>query len=562
MKLPLCIAAAAIWKRLFWVPLLLLTFFSACRIGGEDPCLPSEITLEEGRGVMLVRNGTWLYRLGGWDESVRVSSMVSKALVGDEGKAESWQESASLPGGLRHGAAFAAGNFVYVLGGRNDGGPIDAIYYTYIHPDGSLGFGADDHWESNPRPLPEGRSSAARVLHDGWIFLLGGVTSPGATSTGATSSIIRARIYQDGQVGQWYTSIETLPEALWGGSAAELGGRLYVAGGADAQGVKAGMVSFAFGAYGALSDRRTETDLPVALQKPILLADRDDLVLAGGFTGTSWSSKVYRYHDGIWMDTLLEAEAEGPFFGQAGGSMLYQRSLDADDIGIGRLDGLYLAPEAPTVLPGSGLVPSGSPVLVNKEPGATVQYRTDGGTPSAGDPLWPDTLVRISSEGLPSMELSLVAFDADGSVSPVMYREYRIRSGSLFVVTEGTIPLHDPGYSSLDNYIMQVAGAAGEAPTAASSLWYRMRIGQEGEYRIAWADADQSPAYTARIMLSIYEADIHTEVPDRNEIPALDRRSGTAAPLRFALGAGDYYIHISDVDNREGGSFGLSLLKE
>ena len=560
MELTLRRAAALIRRRLFWIPLLFLSLLSSCWIGGVDPCLPPKVPSEEGRGAMLVRGGSWLYRLGGWDDAVLYSPMVSKALVGEEGQAEGWQESASLPGGLRHGSAFSAGNFVYVLGGSDDDGPVDTIYYTYIHSDGSLGFGADDHWESNLRPLPEGRSSAAWVVHDGWIFLVGG-----AVSSGATDSIIRARIYQDGQVGQWYTSIETLPEALWGGSAAELGGRLYVAGGADERGVKAGMVSFAFGAYGALSDRRIEPDLPLALQKPILLADRDGLVLAGGFSGESWSSKVYRYHDGVWTDTGLESMAEGPVYGQAGGALLYQRSLGTDATGVGRLDGLNLAPEAPTVLPGSGLVPGGSPVLVGKEPGVTVRYRTDGIAPSAGDPPWqgtPETPFRISSTVLPSMELSLAAFGSDGSVSPVTHREYRLRLGSLFIVTEGTIPLHDASYSSLDGYIMQETGAVGTAPTAASSLWYRMRIGQPGAYRLVWADADQSPAYSARIMLSVYEADIYTEVPGRNEIPALDRRSGTASPLRFFLGAGDYYIHISDVDNLKGGSFGLSLLKE
>ena len=325
------------------------------------------------------------------------------------------------------------------------------------------------------------------------------------------------------------------------------------------------MVSFAFGAYGALSDRRIEPDLPLALQKPILLADRGDLVLAGGFSGESWSSKVYRCHDGVWTDTGHESMAEGPFFGQTGGSLLYQRSLGTDATGIGRLDGLDLAPEAPTLLPGSGMVPGGSPVLVGKVPGATIRYRTDGMAPSAGDPSWQGTLetpFRITSTGLPSMELSLAAFGSDGSVSPFTRREYRLRPGSLFIVTEGTIPLHDAGFSSLDGYVMQEAGADGTAPTAASSLWYRMRISQPGAYRLVWADVDQNPGYSARIMLSVYEADIYTEVPDRNGIPALDRRNGTAAPLRFFLGAGDYYIRISDIDDLKGRSFGLSLLKE
>jgi hypothetical protein len=175
------------------------------------------------------------------------------AAVGEAGSIGIWQDTASLPVGLRDGVVFSAGNFVYVLGGRNDGGPVSTIYYTYIDPDGSLGFGADKHWESNVVPLPEARSSAAWALHDGWIFLIGGKTASGATNT-----IIRARIYQDGQIGQWYRSPATLPSARWGSSSAIEGERLYIAGGADEHGLTAKMLSFAFGEYGALADRRLE----------------------------------------------------------------------------------------------------------------------------------------------------------------------------------------------------------------------------------------------------------------------------------------------------------------
>jgi hypothetical protein len=510
---------------------------------------------------MLVRSSQWLYRLGGYDESELASSSVNMALIGEEGQEEIWQTSASMPEGLSHSASFAAGNFIYVLGGRNDEGPVDTIYYTYLHPDGTLGFGADNHWESNIRHLPEGRSSAACLLHDGWIFLIGGATASGTTSSGATDSIIRARIYQDGQIGQWYPSIETLPEALWGAGVAELNGRLYIAGGANLQGSKTDMVSFALGSYGALSDRRIEADLPLALQKPIFLADRDNLILAGGFTGESWSTKVYLYNEGIWTETLHESKAEGPWFGQAGGSFFYQRSADAQIPGVGRLETLYLAPERPTVLPGSGLVPAGSPLLVRKEPGATIRYRTDGGEPSAQDTPLPETLFRISLDNLPSMKISLAAFNPDGSVSPTTSLEYRLRSGSLFVVTEKTLPIHDSGYSILDFHTLQSASTSGAMPTPVSSLWYRIRISQAGEYRLSWADIDQSPSYSARIMLSVYEADLHTEVPDQNDLPALERRSGTNSPLQFFLGVGDYYMQLNDVDGQEGGVFGLSLSK-
>jgi hypothetical protein len=479
------------------------------------------------------------------------------AAVGEAGSIGIWQDTASLPVGLRDGVVFSAGNFVYVLGGRNDGGPVSTIYYTYIDPDGSLGFGADKHWESNVVPLPEARSSAAWALHDGWIFLIGGKTASGATNT-----IIRARIYQDGQIGQWYRSPATLPSARWGSSSAIEGERLYIAGGADEHGLTAKMLSFTFGEYGALADRRLEPSVPFALQKGLLAADRDDLILAGGLGNGGWSSKAYRYHDGVWTDALLVAKAEGPFYGQVDGLLIYLRSADAGDSEIGVLKGLSLAPEAPTVIPGSGMVPNNSPVLVHGEPGATLRYRKDGGIPTTGDSIWPDASIKISSATLPSMELSLAAFTSDGTSSPVVHRKYATRSGNLFVVIEQTLQAHDPGYSSLDRRIMQTTVAEGATPKALSSLWYRMQIDAAGSYRLVWADADEDASFSSRLILSVYEADLYTEVPDLNEIPARDRRGGLASPLRFSLGAGDYYLYVRDMDSLTGRTFGLSLLKE
>jgi hypothetical protein len=533
-------AAAAMWKRLKWASILLFLLFS-CRIDRLDPFLPPLHTAETGKGSMLVRGGSWLYRLGGGDLDGAASSAVTRALIGEEGQEENWQALAQLPKGLRDSASFSAGNFIYVLGGRNDEGPVDTIYYTYLHPDGTLGFGADNHWESNVRPLPAGRSSAAWALYDGWIFLIGG----------SVSTIIRARIYQDGQIGQWYPSAETLPEARLGAAAAELNGRLYVAGGSGEQGVVVGVVSFALGSGGALSDRRTEANLPQGLQNPILLADQGDLILAGGFNGETWSSKVYRWHQGVWTEALQESEAEGPWFGQAGGELYFQRSKEALAPGIGMLEGLRLGPEKPVVLPGSGLVPAGSPLLVRKEPGTTLRYRTDGAAPSIQDPLFPDTLFRISLANLPLLKISLAAFGPDGIASEPVFLEYRLRSGNFFVVTEESLPIHDSSYSSLDTYTLKNF----------SSLWYRMRIEKPGEYRLAWADADQDPMFSARILLSAFEADLYTEVPDQNNAPVFERQSATASPLLLFLGAGDYYLQLRDAENLEGVSFGLSIME-
>ncbi|MDP2790124.1 MAG: chitobiase/beta-hexosaminidase C-terminal domain-containing protein [Rectinemataceae bacterium] len=547
-----------------WIPLFLLAMLFSCNIGGPDPSTTTTTTTvppfvqHQGDGSMLLRHGAWLYRIGGLDESSLISASTRMASVDSSGNMGTWQDTAPLPLGTRHGAALAAGNLVYVFGGRTDGGLVSTIYFTSMNAaDGTLGFGAGRRWESNLRPLPEARAYAACVLHDGWIFLIGG-----EIASGATNSIIRARLYQDGQVGQWYKSAQVLPDAFWGAAAAVLGNRLYVAGGANLLGVKHDVVSFALGEYGSLSDRRGETSLPKALQEAVLVADREDLILAGGFEAVEGSNAVNRYGGGTWAATTSTAAAAGPSSGRAGGVLLYLPQSSAGSPVPMRLDGLALAPAAPVMIPGSGMVPNNSPIRVVAEPGVTVRYRTDGGTPTVADPVYPGTPIKVSAGTLPSMQISLAAFSADGTSSPIMQRSYRVRATGMFVLIENTLTIHPAGYSSLEHRTMQETGSGGSPPTPVDLLWYRMRIDTAGTYRLNWADADENAAYSARLMLSVYEVDLYTEVPDLADISARDRRGGTAAPLHFALNSGDYYVLVSDIDSLTGRDFGLALAKE
>lgn len=537
--------------------LILLILFSSCVLPGWPWGKTRDYPAEQSDGAMLLRHGSWLYRAGGVDEANSTSPSVKYALIGETGILGAWQRTAPLPEGIRQGAAFAAGNLAYVLGGQSDSGISPVIFYTFINPDGELGYGADRHWERNARALPEPRTGAAWALHDGWIFLFGG-----RTSAGTTDSIIRARIWQDGQIGQWYGSRQTLTGARWGAASAIREGRLYIAGGADDRSRKAEMLSFSLGDYGSLSDRRIEPDLPIALQEAILLTDEDDLILAGGYGDEGWSSRIFRFHDGAWTDTSLVADAEGSSFVKAGGNLFYlPLGGKGEDAGAARLDGMSLAPDRPIVLPGSGMVPRNSPVLVGGEPGVALRYREDQENPSVSDATWPSPPIKISASTLPGMRLAIAGFSPDGSASPPVFREYRQRSGSLFVVIEDTLQIHDSGSAGLDYRRMQESGAPGSMPTATSSLWLRIRIESTDDYLLSWADADEDSRFSSRLMLSVYESDLYTEVPDAQEYPSYDRRGGLAEPLRLSLNAGDYFLHIRDIDGREGRDFGISILR-
>ncbi len=448
--------ATAIRRTLqFWLPIALVASLLSCNIG--DPLIGTTTTTtvppfinHRGDGSALLGHGSWLYRSGGLDDSIAISASTQMTAVDAAGNMGIWQDTAPLPRGLRFGAFVGAGKLVYVLGGKTDSGLISSIYFTCVNADGTLGYGSGRRWETNLRSLPEARAHSAWVLHDGWIFLIGG-----ELASGATNSIIRARIYQDGQVGQWYKSEQVIPDALWGAGAAELGGRLYVAGGANQLGVKSDVASFAMGEYGSLSDRRIEASLPVALQEPVLVADRDDLVLAGGYGTVEGLAAVYRYSGGAWTATASTAAAAGPSAARSGGILLYLPQSEGGSPTAARLEGLALTPASPVLVPGSGMVPNNSPIRVVAEAGVTVRYRTDGGIPTAADPAYPATPVRISAAALPSMKISLAAFAADGIPSPVTQRDYRVRTTSMFVLVEDTLTIHSAGYSILDRRTMQ-----------------------------------------------------------------------------------------------------------
>ena len=551
--------ARAFFLSLTW---LLSISVSSCSLFGLLPQGTTTTTLQfslyrQGSGSRILGCGNFIYRVGGLDEAGAPSAAVRMASPETADANGAWQDTAFLPKGISHGSVFRAGNLVYVLGGVDDASSISSsIYYTLINSDGTLGFGADKRWESNSPSLPEGRANAAWILHDGWIFLIGG-----ETASGATDSIIRARLYQDGQVGQWYASKATLPDARWGSSAIVIGDRLYVVGGANTKAVKFDVISFTLGEYGSLSDRRNESSLPAALQNPVLLADGEDLVPLGGYGAQEGSEEVYWYAGGQWTDIGLSVKAEGPSCVRVGKDIYFLKQAGGIDGELGKLSGLFQAPEPPVVIPGSGLVPTSSPIRVTAGTGLKVRYRTDGLAPGIADPEYPATPIKISSAALPSMKLSLAAFSSDGVSSPVVYREYRVRSGSLFVTIEGTLAVHDATASDLESHVMEEHGSAGTEPTPASSLWYRMTISTAGSYRLAWADSDEDPAFSARIKVSLYEKDLYTEIPDADEGPIYDRRNGTASPLSFSLNPGEYYIGIKEVDGVSTGRTFAILLK-
>lgn len=520
-------------------------------------------------GATLIRYGSKLYVAGGKDNSGSpVSTVRSTAVNLDGTTTAALADDTSLPTSLANAAGIAAGKRLYILGGETPSGYSSTIYYAAINSSGNVGFGVPRVWLANPTPLPAPRTRAATVLRDGWVYLIGGITD-----SGITDSIIRARIYQDGKLGNWYPSSQTLPIKVHSATAAVLGDRLYVAGGIGNAGVSSGLVSYAFGSYGALSDRRIEASLPIPLYNPILAQNGDSLVFAGGYKTSGPSNEVYHYNSGLWnLSSSLSLDGEGPSYGRAAGSLWYLprqfRNQDGATVSAPlRTTAFALSPEAPEMTPGSGLVPNaklpdgtltGMPLTILAEPGVSLTYTKDGGVETAYNAASPPTITTQSN---------FTAKAYLGTVSsPQIARSFRVKTAAIASLITGTLPIREPGNSNLDTITIQEPTNNAAYPSGfepATNTMYEVEVTNGGTYRLAWADSDTNTSYSARLILNLFESDLYTEVPDLTEtMPVAALTDATSSPLSLELQAGTYYLLAQDQDGLKGRTFGLSLAQE
>lgn len=242
-------------RELLALTLLLSLSLAACDLFTWPPHVREDPL--DGPGVMTLSYGDFAYRLGGQDGNGVPGTRVEMATLDGEGNPGVWSSTSDLPEGRAHGAVFAAGNKIYVLGGFGPEGASRDIYYSHIQSDGSIGILAERKWEKNLRPLPEARAAASSLYHDGRILLAGGQEADGQP----VDTMIHARLYQDGQIGQWYESPETLTAAAAYPELALRAGRLYAAADDRAE-------SWAVGSSFLLGDRRDESGLEPGFFEP------------------------------------------------------------------------------------------------------------------------------------------------------------------------------------------------------------------------------------------------------------------------------------------------------
>ena len=510
-------------------------------------------------GGMLLRHGSYLYRIGGktYNGSVSKTILMAKMNLDGSGKVSplQWVQTAPLPEGRAYAAVFAAGDLLYVLGGEGDNGTITSTaYYTSINPDdGTLGFGDTKFWEQNMVPMPNKLSHAALEIYDGRVFLIGG-----KTPQGAVDSIMHARLYQDGMIGQWYASPQKLPSARYGVASTIHNDALVVAGGVDATDtVLNDLATYPIGSYGLL-DIPQAAELPKALYAPVLLSNGGSLILAGGYDSQlKGSDACYSYTGSAWTEEQFSIKAEGPTSGRAAGDIWYVQQARLKNLAvIKQLTGLALAPDRPIIIPGSGLVPVGRTIRAKAEPGTTLYYHNGTAPSDAWEPL--DSISSLTTPVSYTFASFSPSYPSE-KASPEVTSTYSMRATSFFVSVSGVLELKEPG-SGLDT--INIRDSVDDAASAPLSLvWCRLTVNAYDEMQLSFADAD-SPAggsYTGRVKLTLFEVDLYTVALDVNGLPVQEYTSGTPQPIRLSLQPGSYYLRIEDLDGLTGRTMGLAF---
>ncbi len=489
--------------------------------------------------------GGYLYLVGG-SGSGGPSSGVWRTSVSN-GTQGPWIREADLPVGLEAPSVWTANQQIYVLGGKTATGLSSAIYFTYINPDGHLGY-SNSFWQTNLRSLPEAQAGAAVFEANGRLFLCGG-----QTASGATNHVWNAQLWKDGEIGEWYAATplpwsDASPSAVsWGGPS----GTVWVTG---AQ--KSAQASFTLN---TLPWSWVVNSLPQALDVP-LLADTPSGVLLAGLSQSSGKAMAWINSGSGWQYQYPGfSELEGPNAVKVGGVLWTVASTSPP--------GLTATPfsfqpfssqaEVPRISPPSGTVPVNTLLRVTATPGDQVTWTSAPAgtvpadpTTSSSDTLWSSTtpaFPKVTS----STTYAFRAFRSGASASRIVYETYTLLSNGLFALVSGTLT---PGTSTLTTYSLIQVLSSGNL--AVNSVVYSLTVYQPETLTLTWADKTTSSTYTAPITLSLRESDLMTPVqlPDGSVFS-----SRTDDALTVTLQPGTYYLTAASTDGSTGGTFGLAV---
>jgi len=171
---------------------------------------------------------------GGYNGSGNTTTVLSNTLSNAGTVGGTWQGVATspLPATVAHHAMaeadptnslVASGKaYVYVIGGQRlsaDVGGTSAVYMASVDPT----TGAVGTWTQLTNSLPQALMGASANVHNGYVYVAGGLNTSGAP----VATVYSAPVNADGTIGTWTTATNALPTARAFGTMVIFGGIIY-----------------------------------------------------------------------------------------------------------------------------------------------------------------------------------------------------------------------------------------------------------------------------------------------------------------------------------------------
>ena len=143
---------------------------------------------------------------GGKDSAQKTTTEVFAARVSNDASIGSWTRAGTLPGPRFHHATILNGRYLYVVGGLEASVAVPTVLRATLNENGMI-----EKWDSLA-PLPRPRSHQSILIHNGAMYLVGGLDGNPAGTNTPLADVIRAKLLADGGLGAW-EEVSTMPHA-------------------------------------------------------------------------------------------------------------------------------------------------------------------------------------------------------------------------------------------------------------------------------------------------------------------------------------------------------------
>ena len=227
----------------------------------------------------VVYNG-FIYELGGVDNSGTVNT-VYYAPLNPNGTVGAWSTTTVLPDSLSYASAVVNNGFVYELGGGDNGGNVNTVYYAPLHPNGTVGT-----WNTTT-VLPDFIVAATSVVNNGYVYEIAG-----QNNTDNTATVYYAPLNSNGTVGAWSTTT-SLPDILSFAGSVVSDNYVYELGGADDSGSVDTVYYAPLNPNGTVGSWSATTALPSVLTFGTSVVSNGYIYELGGADGSGVTATVY-----------------------------------------------------------------------------------------------------------------------------------------------------------------------------------------------------------------------------------------------------------------------------